>query len=125
VRDFAQVKKKKKVDREIAEKALDMLEIDQKGLDRTDRKLLMTIIEKFKGGPVGLNTLAAAISEDTGTIEDVYEQFLIQAGFLERTSRGRKATEEAYKHLKLDKEQNPPKGQLSFGKLNRAKGSPR
>lgn len=99
IRDYAQVKKINLITKKIAQEALDMLEIDQKGLDRTDRQLLTVIIEKFKGGPVGLNTLAAAISEEQDTIQDVYEQFLIQTGFLERTNKGRKVTDLAYEHL--------------------------
>ncbi len=99
VRDFAQVKAKGQIDSEVANKALDMLEVDEYGLDNTDRKLLRTIIENFKGGPVGLSTLAAATSEEIETIEDVYEPYLIQIGFLERTPRGRKVTAAAYRHL--------------------------
>lgn len=101
VRDYAQVNKNKFISTLIAEDALNLLEIDQVGLDKTDRKLLMTIIEKFKGGPVGLNTLGAAISEETETVQDVYEPFLIKIGFLERTARGRRATHLAYKHFNI------------------------
>src|SRR3990167_8070650 len=89
VRDFAQVKKDGVISKDVSQEALKLLEIDNKGLDRIDRKLLKTMIEKFKGGPVGLNTLAASISEETETIEGVYEPYLIQIGFLERTARGR------------------------------------
>jgi Holliday junction DNA helicase RuvB len=99
VRDFAQVKAKGHIDEDVANKALDMLEVDEYGLDNTDRKLLATIIENFKGGPVGLSTLAAATSEEIETIEDVYEPYLIQIGMLERTPRGRKVTAEAFRHL--------------------------
>ncbi len=99
VRDFAQVKAKGVISSDIANKALDMLEVDEYGLDNTDRKLIATIIENFKGGPVGLSTLAAATSEEIDTIEDVYEPYLIQIGFLERTPRGRKVTAAAFKHL--------------------------
>ena len=99
VRDYAQVKAKGHIDAEVANKALDMLEVDEFGLDNTDRKLIATIIENFKGGPVGLSTLAAATSEEIETIEDVYEPYLIQIGFLERTPRGRKVTHAAFKHL--------------------------
>jgi Holliday junction DNA helicase RuvB len=107
VRDYAQVKAKGVIDGDIANKALDMLEVDECGLDNTDRRLLATIIENFKGGPVGLSTLAAATSEEIETIEDVYEPYLIQIGFLERTPRGRKVTLKGYKHLGYDlKEQN-------------------
>ncbi|MCE5284904.1 MAG: Holliday junction branch migration DNA helicase RuvB, partial [Pelosinus sp.] len=82
-----------------ADKALAMLEVDKRGLDRTDRTMLLAIIKKFGGGPVGLDTLAASISEETDTIEDVYEPFLLQLGFLNRTPRGRVATPAAYLHL--------------------------
>lgn len=102
VRDFAEVKGNGKISIELAEAALEMLEVDEYGLDNTDRRLLETIIHNFKGGPVGLSTLAAATSEEIDTIEDVYEPYLIQIGFLERTLRGRKATFHAYKHLKID-----------------------
>lgn len=101
VRDFAQVKYDGKITREVASFALDLLEVDKYGLDQTDRYILDTIIQKFQGGPVGLDTLAAAIGEDSGTIEDVYEPYLIQHGFLNRTPRGRVATELAYHHLGL------------------------
>jgi Holliday junction DNA helicase RuvB len=99
VRDYAQVKAKGVITSDIANKALDMLEVDECGLDNTDRNLLATIIENFKGGPVGLSTLAAATSEEIETIEDVYEPYLIQIGFLERTPRGRKVTQRGYEHL--------------------------
>lgn len=102
VRDFAQVKYNGKINKDVASFALDLLEVDKYGLDQTDRYLLNTIIEKFKGGPVGLDTLAAAIGEDSGTIEDVYEPYLIQHGFLNRTARGRMVTEFAYQHLGLE-----------------------
>ena len=92
VRDFAQVKYEGKIDQKVASFALDLLEVDTCGLDQVDRRLLLTLIEKFNGGPVGLDTLAAAIGEDSGTIEDVYEPYLIQNGFLNRTPRGRMAT---------------------------------
>lgn len=99
VRDFAQVKHDGRITAEIASDALDLLEVDQLGLDVTDRNLLLMIIEKFSGGPVGLDTLAAAIGEDSGTIEDVYEPYLIQNGFLCRTPRGRMVTELTYRHF--------------------------
>lgn len=102
VRDFAQVKYDGKITEEVANFALDLLEVDKYGLDQTDRNILLTIIEKFQGGPVGLDTLAAAIGEDSGTIEDVYEPYLIQHGFLNRTPRGRVATEFSYHHLGLE-----------------------
>ena len=99
VRDFAQVKAAGRITKPVACDALAMMEIDQAGFDIMDRTLLLTIIEKFGGGPVGLDTLAAAISEEAGTIEDVYEPFLIQRGFLDRTPRGRQATATAYRHF--------------------------
>lgn len=99
VRDFAQVKGTGKIDLNITKYALDSLNIDKYGLDQMDNKILSTIINKFKGGPVGLNTIAIAVSEDAGTIEEVYEPFLIQEGFLKRTPRGREVTELSYNHL--------------------------
>jgi Holliday junction DNA helicase RuvB len=99
-RDYAEVKDKTVIDMAILKDALKNLGIDELGLDHVDREVLSTIIEKFNGGPVGLNTLAAATGEEQDTIEDIYEPFLIQLGFLERTSRGRIATERAYEHLK-------------------------
>jgi Holliday junction DNA helicase RuvB len=101
VRDFAQVKYNGKITKEIADFALDLLEVDRYGLDQTDRLILTTMIEKFIGGPVGLDTLAAAIGEDSGTIEDVYEPYLIKQGFIHRTPRGRVVTELGYQHLGL------------------------
>ena len=101
VRDFAMVKGGGRIDLEITRYALNALNIDSRGLDRMDNKILRTIIDKFGGGPVGLGTIATAVSEDTGTIEEVYEPFLIKEGFLERTPRGREATELAYTHLGL------------------------
>lgn len=98
-RDFAQVKGTGQIDTEIARYALNALNVDEHGLDEMDNKILTTIIDKFKGGPVGLKTIATAVGEDEGTIEEVYEPFLIQEGFLMRTSRGREATDNAYKHL--------------------------
>ncbi len=99
VRDFAMVKGGGHIDLEITRYALDALNIDARGLDRMDNKILRTIIDKFGGGPVGLGTIATAVGEDTGTIEEVYEPFLIKEGFLKRTPRGREATELAYTHL--------------------------
>ncbi|HUJ13082.1 MAG TPA: Holliday junction branch migration DNA helicase RuvB, partial [Thermoanaerobaculia bacterium] len=99
VRDFAEVKHEGKIDPSIANDALRMLEVDQYGLDEIDRKLLTTIIERFHGGPAGLNALASSIGEDRGTIEDLYEPYLIQIGFLQRTPRGRIASKAAYDHL--------------------------
>lgn len=98
-RDFAQIKGNGQIDTEIARYALRALNVDEHGLDEMDNKILVTIIDKFKGGPVGLKTIATAVGEDEGTIEEVYEPFLIQEGFLMRTSRGREVTEAAYKHL--------------------------
>ncbi|TAL69941.1 MAG: Holliday junction branch migration DNA helicase RuvB [Bacteroidetes bacterium] len=102
-RDFAQVKGDGKINTEIAKMAIEALDIDEFGLDEMDKRILITIIEKFSGGPVGLNTISAAISEESGTIEEVYEPFLIQQGFIQRTPKGRVATPLAYKHLGLDK----------------------
>ena len=101
VRDFAMVKGGGRIDVKITRYALDALNIDSRGLDRMDNKILTTIIDKFGGGPVGLGTIATAVSEDAGTIEEVYEPFLIKEGFLKRTPRGREATELAYTHLGL------------------------
>lgn len=102
VRDYAQVKYDGVITKEVASEVLDLLEIDSIGLDKTDRNILLTIIDKFGGGPVGLDTLAATTGEDSGTIEDVYEPFLLMNGFLNRTPKGRVATEQAYVHLGLD-----------------------
>ena len=99
VRDFAQIKGNGAIDMEISHLALAALNVDQHGLDEMDNRILTCIIDKFKGGPVGINTIATAVSEETGTIEEVYEPFLIQEGYLMRTPRGREATELAYKHL--------------------------
>ena len=103
VRDFAQVDGTGEIDHPIAKYALDALNIDTRGLDIMDNKILTTIIDKFKGGPVGLNTIATAVGEDPGTLEEVYEPFLIKEGFLHRTPRGREVTELSYKHLGRDK----------------------
>ena len=102
VRDFAQVRFDGAITLEVAQKALDLLDVDRMGLDRVDRNMLDTMICKFNGGPVGLDTLAAAIGEDAGTIEDVYEPYLLQNGFINRTPRGRVVTETAYRHLGLE-----------------------
>jgi holliday junction DNA helicase RuvB len=112
VRDFATVEGHSKVDHKITVESLRALGVDHLGLDKTDRKILVTIIEKFKGGPVGLNAIAAAASEEIETIEDVYEPFLMQLGFLDRTSRGRVVTENAYSHLKLTIVENPKQKEL-------------
>ena len=103
VRDFAQVKYDGVITKEVADFALDILDVDRLGLDNNDRAILLTIIQKFSGGPVGLDTLAAALGEDAGTLEDVYEPYLLMNGLLNRTSRGRTATEHAYRHLGLVK----------------------
>ena len=99
VRDFAQVKGTGRIDMRIASFALEALNIDKYGLDEIDNKILLTIIDKFKGGPVGITTIATAVGEDAGTVEEVYEPFLIKEGFIRRTPRGREVTELAYKHL--------------------------
>ncbi|HIW41822.1 MAG TPA: Holliday junction branch migration DNA helicase RuvB [Candidatus Mediterraneibacter vanvlietii] len=99
VRDFAQVKYDGKITKNVANYALDLLDVDKYGLDHIDRSILLTMIEKFQGGPVGLDTLAAAISEDAGTLEDVYEPYLLKNGFIQRTPRGRVVTDFAYQHL--------------------------
>jgi len=104
VRDFAQVKASGVIDKETADKALKLLEIDDMGLDDIDKKMMLTIINKFDGGPVGLDTLAASIGEDSGTIEDVYEPYLLQVGFINRTPRGRVATNSAYRHFGIKKD---------------------
>lgn len=108
VRDFAQVKGTGKIDIDIARYALEALNIDRYGLDQIDNKILLTIIDKFKGGPVGIGTIATAIGEDGGTIEEVYEPFLIKEGFIRRTPRGREATELAYEHFHRQHPAAPP-----------------
>ena len=104
VRDFAQVKYDGVITKEVASFALDLLEVDKYGLDQNDRNILMTIIEKFAGGPVGLDTLAAALGEDSGTIEDVYEPYLVKNGFINRTPKGRVATDLAYQHFGINRD---------------------
>lgn len=106
IRDFAEVEDKKKIDLSLTKTSLKTIGIDMIGLDRTDRMILLTIIEKFNGGPVGLNTIAAATAEETDTIEDLYEPYLMQVGFLDRTSRGRVVTENAYAHLQITYTEN-------------------
>jgi len=103
VRDFAEVKFDGKIDKDITHQALEMLSIDEHGLDEVDKKILTAIIEKFEGGPVGLNTLAAAVAEEMDTIESIYEPYLLQTGMIDRTPRGRMATKLAYEHLNLGK----------------------
>lgn len=107
VRDYAQVKAKGKIDRKVAIEALKMLDVDELGLDEMDKRILEVIIQKFKGGPVGINTIAVAVGEEEDTIEEIYEPFLIQEGLLARTPRGRVATDSAYKHLEIQKESKP------------------
>jgi Holliday junction DNA helicase RuvB len=102
VRDFAQVKADGVITQEVADESLHMLEVDDEGLDKMDRTIMMTIIEKFSGGPIGINSLSAAVSEERDTLEDVYEPFLIQRGFIKRTPQGRVATERAYRHFGFD-----------------------
>lgn len=106
VRDFAQVKYDGVITKEVVDYSLDLLEVDSEGLDKNDRNILFTIIEKYSGGPVGLDTLAAALGEDPGTLEDVYEPYLIFNGFINRTPRGRVITEHCYKHFGLNYTQN-------------------
>ncbi len=107
VRDFAQVKGKGMIDLEICEYALKKLEVDKRGLDEMDKKIIRTIIDKFGGGPVGINSLAVAVGEDAQTIEEVFEPFLIMEGFIKRTPRGRETTTLAYEHFKIKREQGP------------------
>jgi Holliday junction DNA helicase RuvB len=101
VRDFAQVRASGRVDADVATRALDLLEVDRFGLDEIDQKIMLTVLEKYRGGPVGLNTIAASIDEEPDTIEEVYEPYLIQLGFLDRTARGRMATERAFEYFKI------------------------
>tara|TARA_B100001057_G_C22713593_1_gene896834 strand:+ start:177 stop:1202 length:1026 start_codon:yes stop_codon:yes gene_type:complete len=108
-RDFAQIKGDGTISHQIAKIALDALNVDSRGLDEMDNRILSAIIDKFKGGPVGINTIATAVSEEAGTIEEVYEPFLIKEGFLQRTARGREATELAYSHLNKDKPHDNPR----------------
>lgn len=113
IRDFAQVKADNKINKSVAEDALSRLEVDSRGFDEMDKRILLTIIEKFNGGPVGVNTIAVAVSEDSTTIEEVYEPFLIQQGYLKRTPRGREVTHLAYKHFnKKPDERSPNQGNM-------------
>jgi Holliday junction DNA helicase RuvB len=102
VRDFAEVRGAGSIDARVAREALDLLEVDEAGLDRLDREILRSICEKFGGGPVGLSTLSVAVGEESDTIEDVYEPYLLQQGFIMRTPRGRVATDAAFAHLGLE-----------------------
>ena len=104
MRDFAQIKYDGKITREVTDFALDLLEVDKLGLDNTDRQIIMTLINNFNGGPVGLDTLAVSVGEDSGTLEDVYEPYLVQNGLILRTPRGRVASDEAYRHFGITKE---------------------
>jgi len=106
VRDYAQIKGSGSIDEKIARYALEMLEVDACGLDVLDRKYLQVLLENYRGGPAGLETLSAALSEDRGTIEDMIEPYLLQQGFIQRTPRGRTATPKAWKHLNLQPDQN-------------------
>lgn len=112
MRDFAQILGNGVIDMNIAEHGLKALKVDANGLDEMDNKILFTLIDKFKGGPVGINNIATAVSEESGTIEEVYEPFLIQEGYIMRTPRGREATEKAYKHLNLDSKWKGNSGSL-------------
>ena len=112
VRDFAQVRGNGRIDVDIAHVALEALNIDRFGLDEIDNKILTTIIDKFKGGPVGVGTIATAVGEDAGTLEEVYEPFLIKEGFIKRTPRGREVTELAYRHLGRTPMNEPLMGSL-------------
>ncbi len=105
VRDYAQVEADGNVTLEVARRALKMLDVDDKGLDRMDRHIMLTIIKKFSGGPIGLDTLSAAVSEEKDTLEDVYEPFLIKLGYIKRTPRGRVATKLAYNHFDIKMEE--------------------
>ncbi|MCW5797758.1 MAG: Holliday junction branch migration DNA helicase RuvB [Nitrospira sp.] len=111
IRDYAQIKAGGRITQPVAQDALTWLAVDAAGLDEMDRRVLLTVIEKFNGGPVGVDSLAAAVQEDKGTLEDVYEPYLIQAGFLERTGRGRQATRLAYEHFKKHKDLLPFSGE--------------
>jgi Holliday junction DNA helicase RuvB len=101
VRDYAQVRAAGHVDLEVANRALDLLEVDRHGLDEIDQKIMLTVLEKYSGGPVGISTIAASIDEEADTIEEVYEPYLMQLGFLDRTPRGRMATERAFEYFKV------------------------
>ena len=114
IRDFAEVEDREKIDLNLTKTSLKTIGIDMIGLDRTDRMILLTIIEKFNGGPVGLNTIAAATAEETDTIEDLYEPYLMQVGFLDRTNRGRVVTENAYAHLKITYTENKNQKNLFY-----------
>jgi Holliday junction DNA helicase RuvB len=110
VRDFAQVKADGFIDRKVAVAALEMFEVDHKGFDQMDRKILLTLIDKFNGGPVGIDSLSSAIGEERTTIEDIYEPYLVQEGYLQRTARGRVATRPAYEHFSREWMEDGQKG---------------
>ncbi len=114
VRDFAEVEADGVITQEVASRALDMLEVDDKGLDKMDRHIMLTIMEKFDGGPIGLGSLSAAVSEEKDTLEDVYEPFLIQKGFIKRTPQGRVATKLAYRHFGIPTREEQGPGQKKF-----------
>ncbi|MBN1982085.1 MAG: Holliday junction branch migration DNA helicase RuvB, partial [Chitinivibrionales bacterium] len=107
VRDYAQVKGKGTIDKEICDYALEQLDVDKRGLDDMDKKIILTIIEKFRGGPVGISSIAVAVGEDAQTLEEVFEPFLIMEGFIKRTSRGREATAIAYEYFKIKTDKGP------------------
>jgi len=115
VRDFAQIKSDGRIKLEITRYALEALDVDEDGLDEMDNKILKTIIKKFYGGPVGLTTIATSVSEDAGTIEEVYEPYLIQEGYIHRTPQGRQSTIRAYEHLGIHYNQNPDSPDLFSG----------
>jgi Holliday junction DNA helicase RuvB len=113
-RDFAQVMADNYISKEVADLSLNRLEVDEKGLDEMDKRILKTIIEKYQGGPVGLNTIAVAVGEESDTIEEVYEPYLIQQGFIKRTPRGRTVTALAYQHFNMQVGQTPKTDQSSL-----------
>jgi Holliday junction DNA helicase RuvB len=113
VRDYAEVRAAGRIDAEVAKNALDLLEVDLEGFDLLDRRLLLAVIERFSGGPVGIDSLAATLGEERGTLEDVVEPFLIQQGFLVRSARGRVAAASAWRHFGLE----PPQGEAGGGSL--------
>jgi Holliday junction DNA helicase RuvB len=115
VRDFSEVKAEGKIQKEVVIKAMDLLDVDNNGFDVFDRKFLLAVIKKYNGGPVGINTIASAIGEEKGTVEDIIEPFLIQSGFIIRTSRGRVASEKAYRHFGIE---IPKKNQSLFDNDN-------
>jgi Holliday junction DNA helicase RuvB len=112
VRDYAQVRAAGKVDAEVAQKALDLLEVDRHGLDEIDQKIMLTVLEKYGGGPVGINTIAASIDEEADTIEEVYEPYLMQLGFIDRTPRGRVGTPQAFEYFKIPRRATGSQAQL-------------